>query len=35
VGLILQEPPPDGMPMPIMLRLTARRPNMALSTASP
>jgi periplasmic protein TonB len=35
VGLILQEPPPDGMPMPIMLRLTARRPNMALSTVSP
>jgi protein TonB len=30
-GLILQEPPPDGMPMPIVLRLTARNPSMALS----
>jgi outer membrane biosynthesis protein TonB len=29
VGLILQEPPPEGMPMPIMLRLTARHPTMA------
>lgn len=29
VGLILQEPPPDGMPMPIMLRLTARHPTIA------
>ena len=31
VGLALQEPPPDGMPMPIVLRLTARRSQMALS----
>lgn len=30
-GLILQEPPPEGMPMPIVLRLTARQSNMALS----
>jgi len=30
-GLLLQEPPPDGMPMPIVLRLTARNPSMALS----
>ena len=29
-GLVLQEPPPDGMPMPIVLRLTAREPSMAL-----
>jgi periplasmic protein TonB len=29
VGLILQGPPPDGMPMPIVLRLTARHPTMA------
>lgn len=26
-GLQLQEPPPQGMPMPIVLRVTARRPN--------
>lgn len=26
-GLQLQEPPPPNMPMPIVLRLTARRPN--------
>lgn len=26
-GLQLQEPPPTGMPMPIVLRLTAKRPN--------
>ncbi len=26
-GLQLQEPPPDGMPSPIVLRLTALRPN--------
>ena len=26
-GLTLSEPPPDGMPMPIVLRVTARRPN--------
>ena len=26
-GLQLQEPPPEGMPAPITLRLTARRPN--------
>ena len=26
-GLQLQEPPPAGMPSPIVLRLTARRPN--------
>ena len=26
-GLQLREPPPDGMPMPIVLRLTARRSN--------
>jgi TonB family protein len=26
-GLQLPEPPPDGMPMPIVMRLTARRPN--------
>jgi len=25
-GLQLQEPPPSGMPMPIVMRLTARRP---------
>jgi periplasmic protein TonB len=30
-GLVLQEPPPDGMPMPIVLRLTARNSSMALS----
>ena len=30
-GLILQEPPPDGMPMPIVLRLTARHSQAALS----
>jgi outer membrane biosynthesis protein TonB len=30
-GLILQEPPPDGMPMPIVLRLTARNSSVALS----
>ncbi|MGD1019853.1 MAG: TonB C-terminal domain-containing protein [Verrucomicrobiia bacterium] len=35
VGLVLQEPPPDGMPMPIVLRLTARHPNVALSTVNP
>ncbi len=26
-GLQLQEPPPPGMPAPIVLRVTARRPN--------
>lgn len=26
-GLRLNEPPPDGMPMPIVMRVTARRPN--------
>jgi periplasmic protein TonB len=26
-GSQLQEPPPEGMPMPIVMRLTARRPN--------
>ena len=26
-GLQLQEPPPAGMPMPILMRLSARRPN--------
>lgn len=26
-GLQLREPPPEGMPMPIVMRLTARRPN--------
>jgi len=26
-GHQLQEPPPDGMPMPIVMRLSARRPN--------
>ena len=26
-GLQLQEPPPPGMPLPIVMRLTARRPN--------
>ncbi len=31
VGHILQEPPPDGMPMPIVLRLTARPSQAALS----
>ena len=30
-GLILQESPPDGMPMPIVLRLTARHSQTALS----
>jgi hypothetical protein len=34
-GLILQEPPPDGMPMPIVLRLTARQSPAALSGANP
>jgi hypothetical protein len=29
VGLILQAPPPDGIPMPIVLRLTARPSQMA------
>lgn len=27
VGLQLQDPPPDGMPMPVVMRLTATRPN--------
>lgn len=31
VGLVLQEPPPEGMPMPIVLRLTVRRSTMTLS----
>lgn len=31
VGHILQEPPPEGMPMPIVLRLTARHSQVALS----
>jgi periplasmic protein TonB len=35
VGLILQEPPPEEMPMPIVLRLTARHPNVALSKSYP
>ncbi|HVM59338.1 MAG TPA: TonB C-terminal domain-containing protein [Verrucomicrobiae bacterium] len=35
IGLILQEPPPDGMPMPIVLRLTARHSNAALSRSYP
>jgi periplasmic protein TonB len=26
-GFQLKEPPPEGMPMPIVMRLTARRPN--------
>lgn len=26
-GLQLDAPPPDGMPLPIVIRLTARRPN--------
>jgi outer membrane biosynthesis protein TonB len=26
-GLQLKEPPPEGMPLPIVMRLTARRPN--------
>jgi protein TonB len=26
-GLQLKEPPPDGMPMPIVMRLSAKRPN--------
>lgn len=26
-GLQLKEPPPPGMPLPIVMRLTARRPN--------
>ena len=30
-GLVLQEPPPDGMPMPIVLRLVARHSQVALS----
>jgi len=34
-GLILQEPPPEGMPMPIVLRLTAQHPTMALSGVYP
>ncbi|MEI6083054.1 MAG: TonB C-terminal domain-containing protein [Verrucomicrobiota bacterium] len=31
VGYILQEPPPEGMPMPIVLRLTARPSQAALT----
>ncbi len=27
LGFQLQQPPPDGMPMPIVMRLVARRPN--------
>jgi periplasmic protein TonB len=27
IGFQLQEAPPDGMPLPIVMRLTARRPN--------
>jgi len=27
IGFQLKEPPPDGMPMPIVMRLKARRPN--------
>ena len=30
-GLVLHESPPDGMPMPIVLRLTARNSSIALS----
>ena len=30
-GLILQEPPPEGMPMPIVLRLTARHSHVSLA----
>jgi outer membrane biosynthesis protein TonB len=30
-GLVLREPPPDGMPMPIVLRLTARQSQASLS----
>ena len=26
-GLQLQSPPPEGMPMPIVMRITATRPN--------
>ena len=26
-GLQLKDPPPDGMPLPIIMRLTARRPD--------
>ena len=26
-GLQISEPPPDGMPMPIVMRVTGRRPN--------
>lgn len=26
-GLQLQSPPPEGMPMPIVMRVTAKRPN--------
>ena len=26
-GLQLQQPPPEGMPMPVVMRVTARRPN--------
>ena len=26
-GLQLDAPPPEGMPLPIVMRLTARRPN--------
>jgi TonB family protein len=26
-GLQLQQPPPEGMPTPIVLRVSARRPN--------
>jgi TonB family protein len=26
-GLVLPEPPPDGMPMPIVMRIAERRPD--------
>jgi TonB family protein len=26
-GLQLQSPPPEGMPMPIVMRISAKRPN--------
>ena len=35
VGHVLQEPPPDGMPMPIKLQLSARHSTVALSRAYP
>ena len=35
VGHVLQEPPPEGMPMPIVMRLTARHAQASLSRQYP